>query len=186
MTLEHASVDRFTVPAGCPFRYPARRRVRLAVEPTPVGDPPKITCPDPQAVTVTGAPRRRILRPRSPGGPRRLGRLFADQRLQLSGGSTAVSASRDSQLRSASCSFTVTVTVAAPATRVNTTTRGVRRQHHRGQAGPAGFTPDPRFPNSYAGFYGLLVQRYTAQTIDMYDDGLGREGALRSPAPAWC
>ena len=92
----------------------------------------------------------------------------------------------DSQLLVDSCTFTVTVTVAA--LRISATSYvAFGDSITEGKLGPAGFTPDPRFPNSYAGFlYNLLVQRYTGQTFDMYDDGFGGEkvqpdGVLRLP-----
>ncbi len=45
-----------------------------------------------------------------------------------------------------------------------------------GKPGPAGYHADPRFPfpDAYAKvLYDLLTQRYTAQTIEMYDEGIG-------------
>jgi lysophospholipase L1-like esterase len=57
-----------------------------------------------------------------------------------------------------------------------------------GKPGPAGYHEDPRFPfpDAYAKvLYDLLTQRYTAQTIEMYDEGIGGEktpdGVTRLP-----
>jgi lysophospholipase L1-like esterase len=45
-----------------------------------------------------------------------------------------------------------------------------------GKLGPAGYTGDPQFPNSYAlALYNLMIARYTTQTIDMFDRGFGGE-----------
>jgi hypothetical protein len=53
-----------------------------------------------------------------------------------------------------------------------------------GKPGPAGYHADPRFPfpNAYAKvLYDRLTEAYTAQTIEMYDEGIGGEKSARVP-----
>jgi lysophospholipase L1-like esterase len=147
--------------------------------PTPV-DPPKITCPGPLALTVTGLPVA-VTYPSSTvvGGSMPLSLVCSPSSgSNFPAGPTSVTCTvTDSKLRTDSCSFTVAVTVTAPAPRISAT-RFVAFGDSitEGKLGPTVFTPDPRFPNSYAGFlYNSLSQRYTGQTIDMYDEGFGGE-----------
>jgi lysophospholipase L1-like esterase len=55
-----------------------------------------------------------------------------------------------------------------------------------GKPGPAGYHADPRFPfpNAYAKvLYDRLTERYTAQTIEMYDEGIGGNQVHGGPPP---
>jgi lysophospholipase L1-like esterase len=93
-------------------------------------------------------------------------------------GSTNVSCiAVDVQRRSDSCALTVTVTERLPVVRL-TAARFVAFGDSvtEGKLGPAEYTGDPRFPDAYAlVLYNLLTERYTAQTIDMFDRGFGGE-----------
>jgi lysophospholipase L1-like esterase len=171
-----------------PFRRPLLRYMAVALfaagcgsgsPPTPI-DAPKITCPGPLSITVTGLPVT-VTYPSATvaGGTLPVSIVCSP----LSGssfpaGSTPVSCTAtDSQRRLDSCSFTVAVTVVAPAPRISATRYvAFGDSITEGKLGPNVFTPDPRFPNSYAGFlYNLLTQRYSVQTIDMFDEGFGGE-----------
>jgi lysophospholipase L1-like esterase len=81
----------------------------------------------------------------------------------------------DAQVRTASCSFIVTVTVAAPrlsATRYVAFGDSITE----GKLGPSSYHGDDRFPDSYSGvLYNLMVQRYPSQTFEVFAAGFGGE-----------
>ena len=93
-------------------------------------------------------------------------------------GTTAVSCvALDTQLRTNSCSFTVTVLLVAPVPRLGATAYvAFGDSITEGKLGPAGYHGDDRFPDSYSGvLYNLLVQRYTSQTFEVFAAGFGGE-----------
>lgn len=145
--------------------------------PTPSTDPPRITCPDSQSAQVTTAPAIVTYpAPMVTGGSAPV-TIVCSPRSGSSflAGSTDVSCKAiDAQQRTASCGLTVTVTLVPrlSATRFVAFGDSVTE----GKLGPAGYTGDPRFPDAYAlVLYNLLTERYTMQTIDMYDRGFGGE-----------
>ncbi len=149
-------------------------------QPTPSIDPPRITCPGSQSAQVTTAPAIVTYpAPTVTGGSAPVTIVcIPPSGSSFLAGSTNVSCTAiDAQQRTNICTLTVAVTVLPPVPRLSAT-RFVAFGDSitEGKLGPAGYTQDPLFPDSYAlVLYNLLIGRYTTQTIDMYDRGLGGE-----------
>ena len=82
----------------------------------------------------------------------------------------------DAQTRTDSCSFSITVTVMSVPRIAATRYVAFGDSITEGKPGPAGYHANPNFPfpDAYAKvLYDLLTERYSAQTIEMYDEGIG-------------
>jgi lysophospholipase L1-like esterase len=159
---------------------------QTSTQPTPtppVPDPPKITCPpalteqsrDGQTLAVT-YPEVTIA-----GGAAPVSTVCAPARAEsFPIGSTVVTCTAtDAQSRTDACTFTVTV---QPPPRISATRFVVFGDSM--SDGVLGFAPfavgDPGPPVGYAfKFRTLLMDRYTAQTFSVTDEGVGGETVIR-------
>ncbi len=158
--------------------------------PSPVTDAPKITCPASQTAQVVAAPTLVAYpSPNATGGtaPVKIS-CSPTSGSSFPVGSTAVSCTAiDADIRTGSCSFTVTVTIGAPPPRITWTKYlAFGDSVTEGKPGPARYDGEDQFPDAYAAvLYKLMTLRYTAQTIDVTDRGVGGErvqgGVARLP-----
>jgi lysophospholipase L1-like esterase len=150
------------------------------VRPTPI-DPPRISCPASATEQVAAAPAIVTYQPPTViGGATPVTTTCSPTSgSSLPAGSTPVSCTAtDAQTRTASCTFSITVMVMSTPRIAATRYVAFGDSITEGKPGPAGYHADPRFPfpDAYAKvLYDLLTQRYTAQTIEMYDEGIGGE-----------
>jgi lysophospholipase L1-like esterase len=80
----------------------------------------------------------------------------------------------DGQQRADSCTFNAVVTPAPMLSATRFVAFGDSQTE--GKLGPTSYVGNPQFPDAYAAvLYDTLTKRYTAQTVDMFDRGLGGE-----------
>ncbi len=149
-------------------------------KPSPATDAPKISCPGSQTAQVAAAPAVVAYPSLSVSGGTSPVKIVCSPASGASfpvGPTTVSCTAIDADIRTDSCNFSVTVTVVSVTPRISATRYvAFGDSITQGKAGPAGYHADPRFsfPDAYAKvLYDLLTVRYTAQTIEMYDEGIG-------------
>jgi lysophospholipase L1-like esterase len=146
--------------------------------PSPI-DAPRILCPASVTAHVAAAPAIVTYQPPTVVGgvtPVTTQCSPTSGSLLPAGSTPVMCTALDAQTRTDSCSFSITVTVVAGPRIGATRYVAFGDSITEGKQGPAGYHSDPRFPfpDAYPKvLYDLLAERYTAQTIEMYAEGIG-------------
>jgi lysophospholipase L1-like esterase len=143
------------------------------------GDTPRISCPASLSSETTAVPAIVTYQPPTVFGGKTPVAITCSPSSgsTFPAGATVVSCTAmDAQARTDACTFSITVTVAAPPRIGATRYVAFGDSITEGKLGPAAYHSDPRFsfPDAYAKMlYDQLAARYTAQTIEMFNEGIG-------------